>query len=208
MPATIREKRKIPSRFRPSVAKLAGSTATNILDVGCGRRKVPGAIGLDRVPLPSVDVVHDFNQMPYPFEENSFDTIYLTHAIEHSESVLAVMEEVYRLAKPGATVFVITPHYTDAISWQDPTHRWHLNSYSFRYFEPEYQSSYYTHARFRVLERHVELATLWKWTGLQFLINLDDNYRQFRFIRKFWEQYLCYMMRGKQMTFRLEAIKS
>ena len=35
---------------------------------------------------------------------------------------------------PGGRVFIVTPHYTDFSSFCDPTHRWHLNSFSFRYF--------------------------------------------------------------------------
>ncbi len=55
--------------------------------------------------------------------------------------------------------------------------------------------------------RTLEMASLWKLTGIQFLINLDNRFPGFRFIRKFWEQYLCFLLRGKQMTFVLEAVK-
>ncbi len=42
---------------------------TKALDVGCGSRKLPGALGMDILSLPSVDVVHDVNRTPWPFEE-------------------------------------------------------------------------------------------------------------------------------------------
>jgi len=29
-----------------------------------------------------------------------------------------------------------------------------------------------------------------------------------RFARKLWEQHLCYLLRGKQLTFVLEAVKT
>jgi len=35
-----------------------------ILDVGCGTAKINGAIGIDRVNLPKVNIVHDLNQFP------------------------------------------------------------------------------------------------------------------------------------------------
>ncbi len=178
-----------------------------ILDIGCGRKKQPGAIGLDRVDLPEVDIVHDLNQFPYPFEDNSFDYVYATHVIEHMDSILEVMEEIYRISKPGAKLRLITPHYSDAISWQDPTHKWHLNSYSFRYFDAEYESSYYTHARFRLLYRRLEMAPLWRLLGIQFLINLDNRFPGFRFMRRFWEQYLCFLLRAKEMDFVFEVLK-
>lgn len=177
------------------------------LDLGCGRAKRAGAIGVDRVALPGVDVVHDLDHVPYPFRDDSFDEIYATHVIEHVESILEVMEEIYRVSKAGARVTVITPHYTDAISWQDPTHRWHLNTYSMSYFDPDYHTNHYTRARFRVLRREVELARIWKYLGLQALVNLDHRVPAVRFVRKLWEQYLCFLLRGKQMTFVLEAVK-
>src|SRR5580692_10566989 len=106
-----------------------------MLDIGCGRNKLPGAVGLDVVPLDTVDVVHDLNVFPYPFADNTFDTIRAIHVIEHMKSVVKTMEELHRIAKPNAMVTIVTPHYTDSSSWQDPTHLWHLNSGSFSFFE-------------------------------------------------------------------------
>ncbi len=181
-------------------------TTKRILDIGCGRNKRSGAIGMDRAQLEGVDLVHDLNDFPYPFEDETFDEVYAVHVIEHVDSILKVMEEIYRISKPRARVTVITPHHTDAISWQDPTHQWHLNSYSFSYFEPTYHTNHYTHARFRVLGRQLKMASPWKLLGIQFLINLDHRFAGMRFVRKFWEQYLCFLMRGKQLTFTLERL--
>ncbi len=179
-----------------------------VLDMGCGRNKRPGAIGMDRVKLPEVDLVHDLNQTPYPIKDNLFDEVYATHVIEHMDSVLAVMEEIHRICRPHARVTLITPHYTDSISWQDPTHQWHLNSYSFNYFEPSYHTNHYTQARFKIIRKELEMASIWKILGFQFLINLDNRFPGLRFVRKFWEQYLCFLFRGKQLTFTLEVVKA
>jgi len=85
-----------------------------ILDMGCGRNKHPGAVGMDRVNLPEVDLVHNLNPIPYPIKDNIFDEVYATHVIEHMDSVLAVMEEIHRICRPQARVTLITPHYTDS----------------------------------------------------------------------------------------------
>jgi predicted SAM-dependent methyltransferase len=53
------------------------------LDLGCGIHKFPGSVGLDVVPLDTVDVVHDLNAFPYPFEPNTFDAVRMTHVVEH-----------------------------------------------------------------------------------------------------------------------------
>jgi SAM-dependent methyltransferase len=183
------------------------SRQSKILELGCGRVKHANAVGIDRVALPGVDVVHDLNRYPYPFADSTFDEVFAIHVIEHLDSILAVMEEIHRITRPKARVTIITPHHSDAISWQDPTHKWHLNSYSFSYFEPTYPTNYYTAARFRIKSKEVELASIWKALGVQYLVNLDNRFPAFRFIRKLWELHLCYVLRGKQMTFTLETVK-
>jgi hypothetical protein len=40
------------------------------------------------------------------------------------------------------------------------------------------------------------------------LVNLENRSPCFRKLRTFWEQYLCYVIRGKVMTFRLRVVKS
>jgi SAM-dependent methyltransferase len=182
-------------------------TRSRILELGCGRIKHPNAVGIDRIPLPGVDVVHDLNAYPYPLEDNTFDVVYAIHVIEHLDSVLAVMEEIYRITRPNGRVIVITPHYSDAMSWQDPTHKWHLSSYSLNYFAPDYHTNYYSKARFRIKSKHVELASIWKMLGLQFLVNLDNRFPALRFIRKLWELHFCFVLRAKQLTFVLETVK-
>ena len=77
-----------------------------VLDVGCGTAKVNGAIGIDRVNLPGVDVVHDLNKFPWPFDSESFDAIYMNDIIEHLTDTIRVMEECYRLLKSGGRVYI------------------------------------------------------------------------------------------------------
>ena len=48
-----------------------------ILDLGCGDNKVEGAVGLDNIALPEVDIVHDLLSFPYPLKDEAFDIIYL-----------------------------------------------------------------------------------------------------------------------------------
>ena len=48
------------------------------------------------------------------------------------------------------------------------------------------------------------------WTpalGLEFITNLDQRWPSFRFTRKFWEFYLSYICRGKELHFEFEVVK-
>jgi SAM-dependent methyltransferase len=106
----------------------------NILDLGCGARKTPGSIGLDRENLPGVDVVHDLGKYPYPLETSRFERIVMRHAAEHVDDVIRLMEEVHRIGKPGARVEIYAPHYTSSNSYRDPTHKHHFSLFSFDFF--------------------------------------------------------------------------
>jgi SAM-dependent methyltransferase len=172
------------------------------LDVGCGIRKQPGAIGLDRNPASRADVIADLDRFPYPFADCSFDRITAIHVIEHLSDVIRAMEEFHRLLCDGGTLRIETPHYTDHSSFCDPTHKSHLTSFSFRYFGEKHGGfGYYTPTRFRELSVHVKLLAFWRWLGVQALVNRAPRFR------RFWEYYLCYVVRGKAMEFEFEAIR-
>ncbi len=173
-----------------------------ILDVGCGIRKYPGSIGIDNNPATKADVLVDLDHLPYPFRDSSFDQIRVIHVIEHVDSVIKTMEELARLAKPGGRITLATPHYTDFSSFCDPTHKWHLNTYSFRYFGDDNAGfGYYSPAKLREISCRVKLLALWRYLGFELLVNHWPRFR------KFWEHYLCFVVRGKVMEFEFEVLK-
>ncbi|MDQ6707941.1 MAG: methyltransferase domain-containing protein [Acidobacteriota bacterium] len=173
-----------------------------ILDVGCGIKKYPGSIGIDRNIATQADVICDLDSFPYPFRSGSFDSVRAIHVIEHVSDVIGAMEEFHRISSANGRLLIVTPHYTDFSSFCDPTHRWHLNSFSFRYFGPDHGGfGYYSQARFREISVRVQLLALWRWLGFEILVN------RFPRFRKFWEHYLCFVIRGKVMQFEFEAIK-
>ncbi|MHA1979217.1 MAG: hypothetical protein ACW98I_20110, partial [Candidatus Hodarchaeales archaeon] len=45
--------------------KLKASPERKILDVGCGTEKIDGAIGIDRVKLDGIDIIHDLDKYPW-----------------------------------------------------------------------------------------------------------------------------------------------
>lgn len=173
-----------------------------VLDVGCGINKLTGSIGLDRNPRSRADVLADLNCFPYPFRDSAFDRLQAVHVIEHVSDVMKTMEEFHRLVRAGGVVVVVTPHYTDFSSFCDPTHKWHLNSFSFRYFgEDNAGYGYYSHVRFRERKIRVKLLNLWRLLGFEWLVNRS------RAFRRFWEHYLCFVVRGKVIEFELEVLK-
>lgn len=177
--------------------------ADKILDVGCGVKKYPGAVGIDRLPGTAADIVWDLDQFPWPVESGAFDQVRLIHVIEHVGDVLRTMEEIHRVLRPGGQVIMETPHYTDFSSWCDPSHRWHLNTYSFRYFGDDNAGyGYYSAVRFQEVRIRVKLLALWRYMGFEALVNAWPRFRLF------WEHYLCFVVRGKVITFEYEKVQS
>ena len=73
------------------------------VELGCGKTKQKGFIGVDRFPLEGVDIVADLNGT-IPFADNSVDVIYSSHALEHLDSIENSMKEIYRICKKSQAV--------------------------------------------------------------------------------------------------------
>ncbi len=107
------------------------------LDIGCGDNKVSQHhVGLDKIPLPGVDIVLDLESASLPFETNSVDEVCCYHVLEHISNLVALMEELYRVMKPSAILHVRVPNSTHASSLADPTHVRFFNSKSFDFYDP------------------------------------------------------------------------
>jgi SAM-dependent methyltransferase len=184
------------------------SDEKKILDVGCGSNKYPGAVGIDFNPRTAADVIHDLGVVPYPFSDNEFDEIISRHVIEHVPDVMAFVSELHRITKPGGRIKIVTPHYTNPDWATDPTHRNHFNSYTFNCFMQDRRLfPFYTDVELKPIRIYVSLANLWRAIGMEFVTNLDQRWPSFRFTRKFWEFYLSYIFRGKELHFEFEVVK-
>ena len=182
---------------------------TKILDVGCGVNKMKGAIGLDNNPRTAADVIHDLGLVPYPFADDEFDLVVSTHVVEHVPDIMAFIGELHRITRNGGRIRLVTPHYTNPDWANDPTHRNHINSYTFNTFMPERQVfDFYTDIQLKPIRTYVSLLSLWKAFGIEFVVNLDQKAPSMRFLRKFWEHYLSYIFRGKELQFEFEVVKN
>jgi len=108
-----------------------------ILDLGCGKRKREGTVGIDISADTDADVIHDLNVFPYPFSDDEFEYIYADNVIEHLDNVIKVLEELHRITKNGATVKVIVPFFRSVYAFIDPTHKNFFAYKSFDYFDPD-----------------------------------------------------------------------
>ena len=100
------------------------------LNLGCGTNIRKGYLNLDIEPFEVVkkkakelqgrkldDSEYrqlDLDIFPYPFKNDSIDEILAIGVIEHVKDYRKCIEELKRILKPGATIFIRVPHFTCA----------------------------------------------------------------------------------------------
>lgn len=190
------------------------SETMDILDVGSGKAKTPGAIGIDFNARTAPDIVHDLNRYPWPLDDNSFDRIVCQHIVEHVADEVRFMEEIHRVGRAGALVEIVTPHFSNRFSFTDPTHLRHLSLFSFDYFvepspfraswfsrafETHYDvPSFYTTMRFKKLRAFLRFGRPFRLIGFQWLANR---------LARFYEAYLAFVFPARDLYFTLQVIK-
>ena len=94
------------------------------LDLGCGPQKQVGFLGIDHYPFPGVDIVRDLRR-GLPLAANSVDGIVIKHVLEHfdGEDLLFLVDEMWRVCKPGAKIGVEVPVIESPNRYRDPLHK-------------------------------------------------------------------------------------
>ncbi len=182
------------------------ATRRTVLDLGCGLRKRPGAIGIDRIALAGVNMVADLDRYPLPIANDVADEVVLSHVLEHVRDVIATMEEIWRICKPGGLVTIRTPHYSGRYAWLDITHKRAFCADSFTYFGRS-SYSYYTKARFEIVRQRLVYFMEKPYRSVFSLIAkpvqaLLDRHPTFA------ERFLCYLIGGiDEVQVTLRAVK-
>lgn len=149
-----------------------------MLDLGCGKKKRPGTIGVDHSDRHDADVIHDLNVFPYPFESETADKVYMDNVLEHLENPLKVMGEIHRICKKGASVKVIVPYFRSVWAFIDPTHKTFYTVDSFAYYDPDSPISKrydYVDTQFRV-EKVVFNETLVNGRFKRIIVKFANKY--------------------------------
>ena len=142
------------------------------LDIGCGKNKIPGALGLDIDKSSNPEILHDLNIYPYPIKDNEFDKIYAKHVIEHVNDPVLFIQECYRILKTGGTIFIETPHFSSRVAYSETDHK--------RFFSYFMFSSLLSKTRFRKIEQKISFYKTFSFVGISALANrFPDIYERF-----------------------------
>ncbi|MBN1162194.1 class I SAM-dependent methyltransferase [Patescibacteria group bacterium] len=134
-----------------------------VLNLGCGDKKLKGAVNVDKSNLHNVDIVHDLNIIPYPFPDAHADEIHMYHVLEHLDDPIAVMEEVHRILKPGGILYLRVPHFSSLYAWGDITHKraYSLNAFDIFDESTRLRDLGYTKAKFKIKQRKLRYFYTW-----------------------------------------------
>lgn len=105
------------------------------LNIGSGQTRLPGFTNVDNNPnAGSVDIAHDMDRLPWPFEQSSAGEVVMDHSLEHLEDTIGVIQELYRICADGARILIRVPHYSCA--WTHPGHKRAIGVGLFDHFNP------------------------------------------------------------------------
>ena len=116
------------------------------------------AVNVDRRSGLGADVVCDLNQRPWPFPDNRFRMVLAFHVLEHLDDIVATMEEIHRVCRPGAIVRIRTPHFSSPNAFTDPTHCHFFGYFTFHFFTGEHFHAFRDAPMFRRLATRISFA--------------------------------------------------
>jgi len=140
---------------------LGEMTKAFILDLGCGRSKHIGSIGVDNAQVLDVDVICDLSFPQYPFKDSSIEKIHCCHLLEHFDSAtrLRALDEIHRLLRNGGILHLSVPHIHSVGFIQDPTHKCFFSYQTMNYFDKRSEFHYYSDLKssFRIVDKSTKV---------------------------------------------------
>ncbi len=185
-------------QFKIDLATVLVAGGPVIVDVGCGPKKRDGRIGIDRVDLPSVDIVADL-EAGLPFlPDASVDEIHCRSVLEHIENFEHLFTEMIRVLKDNGRAHIFVPHFSNPYYYSDCTHKRPFGLYTFYYFvDPQHQlrrkvPSFYTKTRIEILSVKLKFRSPVRFFHYpRKLLGVIVN--RHRALQEFYEAGLCYL---------------
>lgn len=134
---------------------------------------------MDHDPNCGADVIHDLEDLPWPFADNEFDACHFYDVLEHLgrqgdfRSFFDTFAEIYRVLKPGGHLLAKCPSWNCVWAWGDPSHTRIISRASLVFLDQEeYQKQ---------VGNTPMTDFRWYWKGDFELLGEDDNGSDFQF---------------------------
>ena len=184
-----------------------------ILDLGCGGEKYkteaffPGAkvVGVDFIKSRGVDYVCNFERERLPLSNDTFDMVIARHILEHLSDTVRIMNDLHRVCRKNAVIFIRVPHYMSMGMWQDITHKKGFSYYTFDTL------CSYTNNKFKIVEKRLLYFHLNSRRKKRYFL-VDVIGKTIEYIANlnpwFYESILChYLPQMSEIMLKIEVIK-
>lgn len=136
--------------------ELAPAVTPLKLDLGCGKNTREGYEGVD-LWEPTAKHKLDLCKFPWPWADSSVDALHTSHFLEHvaarnveaadttdprylgRDMLNCIMDEAWRILRPGGEFKIIVPNARSNRAFQDPTHRRFWVAETFYYFNADWR---------------------------------------------------------------------
>jgi len=111
------------------------------------------------------------------FKNNSIDEVFCSHFVEHLDGTerISFFNELYRVLKPGAKALIITPEWSHACAYGDPTHKWPpMSSWYALYLNKDWRTGNAPHVDYTCDFDWVHGASWDEWLSVK-----NDEMKQF-----------------------------
>jgi SAM-dependent methyltransferase len=183
------------------------------IDLGSGPRPKQGFYALDQLELDGIDIVADLNRPLDLLPDNCAEYVFSSHTLEHVRDLLPLLAEIHRIARPGAIIEFVVPHFSNPYYYSDPTHVRFFGLYTMNYFvEPDKQPSawrvpaFYSPIRFdmesvRLSFYRTNLLDRLFVPFLRYFANRSSG------CQNFYERRLCWLFPAAEIRYRMRACK-
>ncbi len=186
-----------------------------ILEIGCGpAKKYPDAIGVDILPLPGVDIVHNMENGLDFIPDNTVDEITSSHVLEHINNLEGLMKDIHRILKKGGVHKAIVPHFSNPYYYSDYTHKRFFGLYTFDYFSKKEDQAlkrkvpdFYTNYYFIVTVRHFNFKDNFSPRNILNLILAKPLFNRSNYMKELYEDKFCYMFPCQEMYYEMTPVK-
>ncbi len=183
-----------------------------VIELGCGPSKKPGSIGIDSLPVNNVDIVIDLEGgLPF-IPDNSVDEVYSSHFLEHIKNIDALLNEIYRILKPGGIHKAVVPHFSNPYYYSDFTHAIFFGLYSFDYYATDGSKlrrtvpNFYKTVKFKILKRRLIFKS--QFIFRQFLKRIPNYVFNFsRFTQELYEECFTGFIQCSEIYFEMTPEK-
>jgi predicted SAM-dependent methyltransferase len=159
------------------------------LNMGCGFKKLDDHWNVDIENRCNPNQILNFEETPWPYEDDFFDKITADNILEHlgqnPKVFTNIIKEMYRVSKNEAEWVICFPHHRCDLYWDDYTHVRALSAKTFKMFDQKFN--------YETIEKKLSESTFGLYHSVDLQI-VDENYR----IIDMWKNQLENGMLGSQ----------